>query len=146
MGTEKKGNIVGQANKGIGEPKIRGNRCSCAVISLRALETLRWIMWTKGSIEVYPTLSKTAGCLVEQASRRKTNKILPQMSIVCTYVSSEHQMFITVGPHWVELHMKRTQKHKDWKKGRNTSRHTGNVKESERFNGHKIWTVSIRNI
>lgn len=60
----------------------------------------------KGSNEVYPNLRKTAGRLVEQASRRKTNKVLSQMSILYTYVSSEHQMFLSVGSHRVELHMK----------------------------------------
>lgn len=97
MGTEKEGDIVGQANKGVGEPKIRGSRCSCAEISLRALETLRWKMWTEGSTEVYPALSKTAGRLVEQASRRKSNTILSQMSILHTCVSSERQMLSSGG-------------------------------------------------
>lgn len=35
-GQRKEGDMVGQANKGVGEPKIRGNRCSCAAISLSA--------------------------------------------------------------------------------------------------------------
>lgn len=93
-------------NKGEKEPKIWGSRCGCAPISPRALETLWWMLWTKGSAEVYPTVSKTAGHLVERASRRKTKKILSQMSILGTYVSSERQMFLCVGSHRVGPHQK----------------------------------------
>lgn len=106
-GDRERGRCSGTSKQGSrGEKQNRGNRCSCAAISLPALETLRWIMWTRGSIEVYPALSKTAGRLVEQASRRKTNTTLSQMSILCAYVSFERQMFLSVGPRLMELHMK----------------------------------------
>lgn len=106
LGLDKEATRMGRENKEEKEPKIWGSRCGCAPISPRALETLQWTLWTKGSTEVYPTVSKTAGHLVERASRRKTKKILSLMSILRTYVSSERQMFLCVGSPRVGPHQK----------------------------------------
>lgn len=91
--------------------KKRGSRCGCAPISPpEALETLWWIMWTKGSVEALSRFkqNKRAIWLNKPSEEKQTGfwhgcQSHAHMSLLSTRCS------LSIGSPRVELHMERTE-------------------------------------